>query len=197
MRYATLKQHTWLYRRHYPKDVKAILGADALKQSLKTGDIKVAQERVAEINVRFDETVRRIQSGLSASVERPAWAKEMEATVRGIDWSPIAFADLRKSAPVSELARVYLRMKAAELEASGFKSLRYSVNLFASRHGDTLVASLGRDDGPAFLSDIANLSASLGKSLRYHNWSLEALLAASAGCNDQISVASGLRSEAS
>lgn len=26
MRYATLKQQTWIYRRHYPKDVGAILG---------------------------------------------------------------------------------------------------------------------------------------------------------------------------
>ena len=68
MRYATLKQHTWIYRRHYPKDVSAILGLGALKQSLKTGDIKVAQERVAEINVRFDETVRRIRAGLELSL---------------------------------------------------------------------------------------------------------------------------------
>lgn len=164
MKYATLKQSTWIYRRHYPKDVKAILGIAALKQSLKTGDIKVATERVAEINVRFDETVRRIRAGLELPPDKPSWAKDMKATVRGIDWSPVSFADLRKSVPVGELAKTYLRVKAKELEPSSYKAVRYSVGLFVSRHGDTLVASIDRQDGKVFLSDVAKLSASLGKS---------------------------------
>ena len=37
IRYAYLKGQTWLYRRNYPKDVAALLGQKALKQSLKTG----------------------------------------------------------------------------------------------------------------------------------------------------------------
>lgn len=188
MRYATLKQQTWIYRRHYPKDVGAILGLGALKQSLKTGDVKVASERVAEINVRFDETVRRIRAGLEVPSDRPRWAKDMDAAVRAIDWSPVPFADLRKSTPVGELAKAYLRVKARELEPGGYKSVRYSVGLFVSRHADTLVASLGRDDGKAFLADIALLSASLGKSYRHHGWSLAALLEASQGSHDRITV---------
>lgn len=193
MKYATLKQNTWLYRRHYPKDVRAILGTAALKQSLKTGDIKVATERVAEVNVRFDETVRRIRAGLDLPRDKPNWAKDINATVRAIDWSPVSFSDLRKSVPVGQLAPIYLRMKAGELEPGGYKSLRYSVNLFVSRHKDMLVASLGRDEGKEFLRDIARLSASLGKSCRYYGWSLDALLKASEGRRDLITVSTQKR----
>ena len=91
IKYATLKQLTWIYRRHYPKDGRAILGREALKQSLKTGDIKVARERVAEINVRFDETVRRIRAGLDIPSDTPGWNRDMKATVRALDWSPGSF----------------------------------------------------------------------------------------------------------
>ena len=38
IKYAYLKGHTWLYRRHYPRDVTVVTGVAALKQSLKTGD---------------------------------------------------------------------------------------------------------------------------------------------------------------
>lgn len=41
IQYAYLKQQTWLYRRNYPKELQAMLGA-AYKQSLKTGDARVA-----------------------------------------------------------------------------------------------------------------------------------------------------------
>jgi hypothetical protein len=108
--------------------------------------------------------------------------------VSAIDWSLIPFADLRKSTAVGELAEVYLRLRARELEPGGYKSVRYSVGLFVSRHADTLIASLGRDDGRAFLGDIAGLSASLGQSYRHHGWSLAALLEASHGCHDKITV---------
>ncbi len=188
MKYATLKQNTWIYRRHYPSDVKAILGTAALKQSLKTGDVKVAQERVAEINVRFDETVRRIRAGLDAPTERPNWSKEMAATVRAIDWSPVPFADLRKSPSVGVLGEAYLSLKEDTLEPSSYKAVRYSVGLFISRHGDTQVGAIDRQDGKAFLRDIAGLSASLGKSYRHHRWSLDALLSASVGQDDPITV---------
>lgn len=42
IQYAYLKQQTWLYRRNYPKELQAVLGA-AYKQSLKTGDARVAK----------------------------------------------------------------------------------------------------------------------------------------------------------
>lgn len=128
----------------------------------------MATERVAEINVRFDETATRIRAGLDRPRDNPNWAKDINAAVRAIDWSPVSFSDLRKSVPVGQMASTYLRMKAEELGPGGYKALRYCVNLFVSRHKDMLVASLGRDDGKTFLRDIAKLSASLGKSYRYH-----------------------------
>ena len=54
IRYAYLKGQTWLYRRNYPKEVAAVLGQQALKQSLKTSDAKVARKRAAEVNARYD-----------------------------------------------------------------------------------------------------------------------------------------------
>jgi hypothetical protein len=38
IKYAYLKDQTWLYRRNYPVDVALVLGSAALKQSLKTSD---------------------------------------------------------------------------------------------------------------------------------------------------------------
>ena len=47
--YAYLKQQTWLYRRSYPRALQPVLG-QALKQSLKTGDAKLAKVRAAEVS---------------------------------------------------------------------------------------------------------------------------------------------------
>ncbi|WP_371257413.1 DUF6538 domain-containing protein [Paracoccus sp. J55] len=42
IKYAYLKQQTWLYRRNYPKELQPVLG-QAMKQSLKTGDARIAR----------------------------------------------------------------------------------------------------------------------------------------------------------
>lgn len=49
IKYAYLKGQTWLYRRNYPVDVAPVLGVRALKQSLKTGDVKLARSRAVEV----------------------------------------------------------------------------------------------------------------------------------------------------
>lgn len=108
--------------------------------------------------------------------------------MQSINWTLASFADLRASEPVGELAKVYLRARAARLEPGGFKALRYSVGLFASRHGQDRIAAITREDGKAFLRDIALLSASLGKSYRYHGMSLDGLLRASERRPDPITV---------
>ena len=51
IQYAYLKQQCWLYTRNYPKQLQPVLGA-ALKQSLKTGDARVAKARAAEVNAK-------------------------------------------------------------------------------------------------------------------------------------------------
>ena len=63
IKYAYLKEHTWIYRRNYPKDVRVILGIQAMKQSLKTSDPKVARTRANEVNTKYAETVERARSG--------------------------------------------------------------------------------------------------------------------------------------
>ena len=81
IRYAYLKDHTWLFRRHWPKDVALVLGQSVLKQSLKTGDAVTARVRAAETNARFETQVAEVRagaqkalSGSESSVVRPGWA---------------------------------------------------------------------------------------------------------------------------
>ncbi len=65
---------------------------------------------------------------------------------------------------VDALSRVYLNRRSDELRHGGFKSVRYSVGLFASKFGDRPVTSLSREDGRLFLSLISKLSPLIGKS---------------------------------
>jgi hypothetical protein len=66
--YAYIKQQCWLYRRTYPKALQGVLG-QAFKQSLKTGDARVAKSRAAEVNAKFEEIVAAAKNG--GVVERP------------------------------------------------------------------------------------------------------------------------------
>ena len=70
IKYAYLKDQTWLYRRHYPADVAPVLGARALKRSLKTSDPKVAATRAAELNLEVERQIKRVRSGVAASARR-------------------------------------------------------------------------------------------------------------------------------
>ena len=70
IKYAYLKDQTWMYRRNYPRDVALLLGSGALKRSLKTSDPKVARARAAEINVEYESTVDRIRKGIEEVPER-------------------------------------------------------------------------------------------------------------------------------
>ena len=188
IRYAYLKGQTWLYRRNYPKEVAALLGQQALKQSLKTSDAKVARQRTLEVNARYEETVEQVLTG--------ALSLPQGATLSGGDtteWatqSDLALARLRAtlehSGPVrynqvfqpkmtvQEAARSYLILRQNELRPSGFKSVRYSVELFASRYGKRKLVDLAREDGREFLSLIAQLSPYLGKSQKTQGLSLDA-----------------------
>ena len=63
-KYSYLKQQTWLNHRSYPRDLQGVLRAQALKQSLKTGDAKLAKARSAEVNVKYEEIVRKARQGI-------------------------------------------------------------------------------------------------------------------------------------
>lgn len=191
IRYAYLKGQTWLYRRNYPKEVAALLGQQALKQSLKTSDAKVARQRAAEVNVRYEETVDQALSGALSLPQRGALSDRSDS-----EWatpSDLALARLRATlehsepvryqqaiqpkVTVQEATRRYLILRQNELRPSGFKSVRYSVELFASRYGKRKMVELVREDGREFLSLIAQLSPHIGKSQNTQGLSLDASVA--------------------
>ena len=89
IKYAYLKGHTWLYRRHYPKDVALVVGQPVLKQSLKTGDPSTARVRAAELNATFEKTVDQarvaaegLQSGADSANPKLPWARFIHGRYR-------------------------------------------------------------------------------------------------------------------
>jgi len=100
IKYAYLKQQTWMFRRNYPRDLQGLFGTQALKQSLKTGDVKLAKARAAEINAKYEEIVTKGRQGL---VDLPQKQRQVIrvapvsfTAVIEVDtyptWSPITFS---------------------------------------------------------------------------------------------------------
>ncbi|WP_282048404.1 DUF6538 domain-containing protein [Sulfitobacter mediterraneus] len=189
IRYAYLKGQTWLYRRNYPKEVAAVLGHQALKQSLKTSDAKVARQRAAEVNVRYEGTVQQVLSGAASlpqtsSVGDCAWIipseralARLRATLQHTDPVRYQQVEVQPKLTVQAAARAYLMARQHELRPGGFKSVRYSVELFQSKYSALTLPELGRDQGRAFLSLISQLSPFVGKSQRTRGLSLDAAVA--------------------
>jgi len=171
IKYAYLKQQTWMFRRNYPRDLQNLFGTQALKQSLKTGDVKLAKSRAAEINAKFEEIVTKGRQGL---VDLP---EKQRQAVRVAPVSFPAVNPLIGRTTVAELARTYLNKRSGELRHGGFKSVRFSVGLFASTFGARQVGSLNREDGKAFLRLIAKLSPHVRKSEKTRGLGLEQLVA--------------------
>lgn len=199
IKYAYLKGQTWLYRRNYPKDVAPVIGARALKQSLKTGDVKTARSRAAEVNAKYEDLVRKArngaedvlsdaQSGTGAFGWRNPSETALEALRATLEASgPISFPGKTRSPTVGELSRTYLNLRSDELRWGGFKSVRYSVGLFTSKHRERRVTTLNRDDGREFLGLIARLSPLIGKVPETRRMSLDQLVRWSERRADRIS----------
>lgn len=168
IQYAYLKQQTWLYRRNYPRELQAVLG-QAMKQSLKTGDARVARARAAEVNAKYEEVIAKARVG--QVVEKPA-----PVVVTPPVFSPVVIVGRRT---VGELARLYLNRRSNELQPGGFKSVRFSVGLFVSVHGQRAIGSITREDALAFVRKVALLGRHAGKSWRARRYGLEQLIAAS------------------
>jgi len=81
--------------------------------------------------------------------------------------------------PVEQLARDYLNRRSNELQHGGFKSVRFSVNLFVSAYGSKQVGQLSRDDAAGFVRRVAQLSPHVGKSDKVRGWGLDRLVAQS------------------
>ncbi|MDR5655484.1 DUF6538 domain-containing protein [Ruixingdingia sedimenti] len=121
IQYAYLKQQCWLYRRNYPKDLQPVLG-QAFKQSLKTGDARVAKARASEVNARYEEIIAKARAG-------QAVGKPVPVMVTPPVFAPVVVVG-RKT--VADLAKAYLNRRSNELQHGGFKSVRFSVGLFVS-----------------------------------------------------------------
>jgi integrase len=184
IRYAYLKQQTWLYRRNYPKDVALVLGVAAFKQSLKTSDPKLAGARAAEVNTLYEATVEQARSGLKVRITDPAWAASPADALANLritlDTSEGVVFPARNRGPVPTvfaLSREYLRRRGEELRPGGYKSVRYSVDLFSTKFPDRPVTSLTREDGRLFLSLVPRLSRLIGKSPATQGRPMDAFLA--------------------
>lgn len=152
IKYTYLKQQTWLYRRNYPRDLQGVLGAQAMKQSLKTGDAKLAKARSAEVNAKYEEIVRKARQGIVATPHKPPAPVRVAPAVFS-STGPVIGRD-----KVAALARLYLNKRSDELRPGGFKSVRFSIDLLASLYGTRQIGSLTRDDGKTFLRLIAELA---------------------------------------
>lgn len=170
IQYAYLKQQTWLYRRNYPKELQGVLG-QAYKQSLKTGDARVAKARAAEVNAKYEEIIARAKAG--GVVEKPK-----PVVVQAPVFSPIVIVG---RVAVAELARQYLNRRSNELQHGGFKSVRFSVGLFVSAYGGRAIGALSRDDALAFTRKVAQLGRHVGKSYKTKGYGLDRLVAESVG----------------
>ncbi|TMM49133.1 DUF6538 domain-containing protein [Sulfitobacter sabulilitoris] len=202
IKYAYLKGHTWLYRRNYPKDVAMVLGQQAMKQSLKTGDASTARVRAAETNGRYETMVAQVRGRseeLLSTASTSQWAEAPEtildrlrATLEqsGAVAGRSEFSRIKppKKTPVREVSKAYLGRRSNELRPGGFKSVRYSVGLFVSKYGDRSVCSLTRADGRQFLTLICQLSPMIGKSEATRGLSLDRLVAFSARGSARITV---------
>ncbi|SEQ89040.1 Phage integrase family protein [Loktanella sp. DSM 29012] len=205
IKYAYLHGQVWMFRRNYPADVALVLGSKALKRSLKTSDPKVAKARSLEVNAIYEEQVSKARSGINvmtATAQSGSPAEGLGAGWDGITKQTVArlrasleasgttgfTGTKRTSAKVGDLAKTYLRKRAQELRPGGYKSVRYSVGLFASKFAGVPVSQLGRDEGRFFLDTIPDLSRVIGKSEATRRMGFDRLIEFSRRRNDGITV---------
>lgn len=170
IQYAYLKQQTWLFRRNYPKELQPVLG-QAYKQSLKTGDARVAKARAAEVNAKYEEIVAKAKAG--GVIEKPEPVRIVAPA-----FAPVTIVG---KVTVAELARQYLNRRSNELQHGGFKSVRFSVGLFVSVYGSRPIGAVSREDALAFIRKVSGLGKHVGKSYRTKGYGLDRLLALTDG----------------
>ena len=199
IKYAYLKDQTWMFRRNYPADVRCLLGTQALKQSLRTSDPKVAKARAAEVNTRFEQIVMSTRTTGKASLElltdqppldqpETVWQQAVETLRAAFDGErttlpAVAFQPVQRSQhrrKVDDLAAEYIRQRAKALRPDSFKNVRYSVGLFSSVYGSKVAALLTQTDAKRFAQKVAHLAPTVGKSHRTRNKDMDTLLKFSA-----------------
>lgn len=170
VQYAYLKQQTWLFRRNYPKELQPLLG-QAYKQSLKTGDARIAKARAAEVNAKYEEIITKAKSGQVVQKPQPVRIAAPAFTA----------VTIVGRVSVGELGKQYLNRRSNELQQGGFKSVRFSVGLFISAFGKRPIGTVTREDALAFTRKVAQLGKHVGKSYSTKGYPLERILALSEG----------------
>lgn len=181
IKYAYLKQQTWLYRRNYPKHLQPVLG-QALKQSLKTGDARVAKARVIDVNANYAKIIGEAEAQLNSATRQ----QNSQGVIIRVPAPKFQRATVLGQAKIRDLARVYLHKRSQDLSPGTFKSVRFSIGLLVSVWGDRKINSLCRTDGQAFLRSIAKLSPDVAKSAAAKGKSLKQLVALSRVANNTI-----------
>jgi integrase len=170
IQYAYLKQQTYLYRRNYPADLQPLLGS-AFKQSLKTGDARLAKARAAEVNAKYEEIVAKARAGVVTLKPEPV---RVVPTV----FAPVVVIG---RTTVKALAKDYLHKRAGDMAPGGYKSVRYAMGLFVSAVGDRPIGQLGREDAATFVRKVAELPKHAGKSEKVQGYGLDQLIRVSDG----------------
>ena len=164
IQYAYLKQQTWLYRRNYPAELQPMLGS-AFKQSLKTGDARLAKARAAEVNAKYEEIVTKARAGVVTQKPEPV---RVVPTV----FAPVVVIG---RTTVKVLAKDYLLKRSGDMKPGGYKSVRYAMGLFVSAVGDRQIGQLGREDAATFVRKVAELPKHAGKSEKVKGFGLDQL----------------------
>ena len=185
IKYAYQTGQVWMYRRNYPQDVRQLLGTQALKQSLKTADPRVARQRVSEVDAHYDRIVTTTRTGgpQSGAQEAYSWVGEaksslsrLQSSLDAIDQPNFNIRAGTAAPEVATLVQTYLGQRSDELRPGGFKSVRYSLGLFNSRYGAMKINQLGREEGREFLNLLPGLSILVGKDEDSAGRSLDWLL---------------------
>ena len=188
IKYAYQTGQVWMYRRNYPQDVRQLLGSQALKQSLKTADPRLARQRVSEVDTHYDRVVTTTrtggpQSAAEVAAEPYSWVTDsrnslsrLRSSLSDLGQPNFTIRDGSACPVVASLAKTYLGQRSDQLRPGGFKSVRYSVGLFVSRYGALKINQMGRDEGREFLGALPGLSVMVGKDERSAGQSLDWLL---------------------
>ena len=176
IKYAYRNHQTWLYRRTYPKHLQAVLG-HALKQSLKTGDARVAKARVIDVNASYARIVSEAEVQL-------VLANEQQGNQAIVIWEAVPKfqrATFLGQATIATLAKIYLGKCAKDLQPGTFRSVRYGIGLLVSNLAHRKISDLNRTDGQEFLNLIAKVSPDVAKSSAAKGQGLKQLVALSKG----------------
>ncbi|WP_323768500.1 tyrosine-type recombinase/integrase [Antarctobacter sp.] len=156
IKFAYMHRKTWLYRRNYPKHLQPILG-QALKQSLRTGDARIAKARVQEANGNYDRIVAEAESRIISGGH-----DQTQSLVAAV--TRFRRVRLAGQATVNEIVGDYLKMRSQQLRPGTFKAVKFSIGLFTSVYGNKKLSDLDREDGVVFLREISLLCPNSAKS---------------------------------